>query len=76
MIAAPQALCHHKNLKDSPDGDIIVTGHGGVGTLLFCHASGRPIARQNDQPAGGGNFFTMDTRSKLADHGWRRMEEI
>ncbi len=65
-----------KIIAGAPEGDIIVTGYGGVGTLLFCHISGRPIARQNDQPAGGGNFFVIDTISKSATHGWRRMEEI
>jgi broad specificity phosphatase PhoE len=65
-----------KIIAEAPNGDIIVTGHGGVGTLLFCHFSDRPIARQIDQPAGGGNFFIIDTRTKTADQGWRRMEEI
>jgi broad specificity phosphatase PhoE len=65
-----------KIIAEASDGDIIVTGHGGVGTLLFCHTSNRPIARQNDQPAGGGNFFAIDTRTKTANHGWRPMEEI
>ncbi len=35
------------------DGDSVVVGHGGFGTLLWCHLTGRPIARAEDQPGGG-----------------------
>lgn len=60
----------------APAGDILVVGHGGVGTLLYCHCAGLPIARDHDQPAGGGNVFSivLDTLKPL--HGWRPMEEL
>ncbi len=38
--------------------EVLVVGHGGVGTLLACALAGRPIDRRHDQPAGGGNLFT------------------
>ncbi|MBX5237342.1 histidine phosphatase family protein [Rhizobium sp. NLR22b] len=44
---------------------IAFVGHGGVGTLLKCHLAGRPIARDRDQPAGGGNLYAFS----LADLG-------
>jgi broad specificity phosphatase PhoE len=57
----------------SPEGDILIVGHGGVGTLLYCHLAGVPIQRRYDQPAGGGNVFTAE-RSGRALHGWRSLE--
>ncbi|MEO1460375.1 MAG: histidine phosphatase family protein, partial [Pseudomonadota bacterium] len=39
-------------LAAAPAGDLLLVGHGGVGTLAWCHFAGRPIARSEDQPAG------------------------
>jgi broad specificity phosphatase PhoE len=61
-------------IAQAPDGDTIVTGHGGVGTLLYCHASGNHISRQRDQPPGGGNYITINIRTKEAEHAWKQME--
>ncbi len=36
-----------------PSQPIAFVGHGGVGTLLKCHLTGSPIARDRDQPGGG-----------------------
>jgi broad specificity phosphatase PhoE len=41
------------------DGDVAVVGHGGVGTLWWCHLAGVPIDRRHDQP-GQGHHFTVD----------------
>ncbi|QOZ71426.1 histidine phosphatase family protein [Bradyrhizobium arachidis] len=57
-------------------GDILFVGHGGVGTLLFCHTAGCPIDRVHDQPAGGGNLFAFARDGRQVVHGWRRMEEV
>jgi broad specificity phosphatase PhoE len=61
-------------LADAPSGDVLLVGHGGVGTLLRCHILGQPIARDRDQPGGGGNLhaFTRDNWREL--HGWRALE--
>ncbi len=55
-------------------GDVLFVGHGGVGTLLFCHYSNVGIDRKFDQFAGGGCYFAFlkDTREIL--HAWRRIE--
>ncbi|TCM54189.1 broad specificity phosphatase PhoE [Rhizobium sp. PP-F2F-G48] len=43
-----------------PKVPIAFVGHGGVGTLLYCHLSGVPISRVHDQgPGGGGNLFAF-----------------
>jgi broad specificity phosphatase PhoE len=56
-------------------GDILLVGHGGVGTLLLCHLLGQPIARIRDQPPGGGNLFAFDAGTRIVLHAWRSMEE-
>lgn len=46
--------------SDTTAGSIAIVSHGAVGTLLYCHLTGQPIARRWDQPAnGGGNYFTV-----------------
>ncbi|MCO5126674.1 MAG: phosphoglycerate mutase family protein [Rhodobacteraceae bacterium] len=57
-------------------GDLLVVGHGGVGTLLYCHFAGLPPARRHDQPAGGGCVFALDLATRRPSHGWRRAEDL
>ncbi len=63
-------------LETHRGGDILIVGHGGVGTLLYCHFAGLPISRSSDQPPGGGNFFTVQHESGNVQHSWRPMEEL
>lgn len=52
-------------------GDVVFFSHGGVGTLLLCRLLDEPIARGRGQPiAGGGCFFTFDTRTLRVLRGW------
>jgi broad specificity phosphatase PhoE len=55
-------------------GNVLVVGHGAVGTLLFCCYSKIPISRAHDQPAGGGNYFTLRRIDRCILHSWRAME--
>jgi broad specificity phosphatase PhoE len=59
-----------------PAADIAIIGHGGVGTLLYCHLAELPIDRRYDQPAtNGGNWFAFDHVSrKLLYHGWQSID--
>ncbi|MCG2625616.1 phosphoglycerate mutase family protein [Bradyrhizobium sp. WYCCWR 13023] len=57
-------------------GDVLFVGHGGVGTLLFCHYSGLAIDRVHDQLAGGGCCFAFTSHGRRVLHGWRRLEEL
>jgi broad specificity phosphatase PhoE len=57
-------------------GDVLLVGHGAVGTLLFCHYSGLSIDRAHDQPAGGGHFFSFLKEGRRVLHPWRRLEEL
>ncbi|MDF1609040.1 phosphoglycerate mutase family protein [Hoeflea sp. YIM 152468] len=61
-------------LDDAPEGDVLLVGHGGVGTLLMCHLAGWPIHRIRGQPAGGGNVFAFARQTLTLRHGWQPME--
>src|SRR5215471_15971649 len=62
--------------QTSAEGDLAIVGHGGTGTLLYCHLAGLPIDRRYDQPAtNGGNWFAFDRASrKLLHQGWRSID--
>jgi broad specificity phosphatase PhoE len=64
-------------VSQTPEGaDIAIVGHGGTGTLLYCHLAGLPIDRRYDQPAtNGGNWFAFDRASrKLLRDGWQSID--
>ena len=58
----------------------IFCGHGGVGTLLKCHVSGRAICREEDQGRlghrGGGNCFSFDLDPPRLGCDWTPMEAM
>lgn len=57
-------------------GDVLLVGHGAVGTLLFCHYAGFAIDRIHDQAAGGGQCFMFAKDGRCLLHSWRRMEDL
>ena len=64
-------------LADVLEGDqnVMVAGHGGAGTLLWCHLSGEPISASLDQP-GAGHYFTVDLATQRPDHHWRSVDDL
>lgn len=63
--------------QDRSNGSIAIVSHGAVGTLLYCHLAGQPIARRWDQPPnGGGNFYRFTISPREAHSWWRPMDEI
>jgi hypothetical protein len=58
--------------------NIAIVGHGGTGTLLYCHLAGVAINRRYDQPAtNGGNWFAFDRASrKLLCDGWQSIDVV
>jgi len=56
-------------LARSPDGDVAIVSHGGVGTLLLCRLKGTAIHRAEDQP-GQGHWFAFDRDTRAVQHGW------
>ncbi|MGD9702282.1 MAG: histidine phosphatase family protein [Acidimicrobiia bacterium] len=55
--------------------NVAVIGHGGVGTLLYCHLAGEAIDRRHDQP-GQGHYFTVDLDRGVPLHTWRPIDQI
>ena len=60
-------------LRNHISGNLLIVGHGAVGTLLFCHYSNFQISRQYDQK-GSGNYFSFLEGKRQVLHGWRPME--
>jgi len=65
----------HTVVREAPHGDILLVGHGGVGTLLYCHCAGLAIDRRHDQPPGGGSVFSFARGTGSVIHAWKPMEQ-
>lgn len=72
--AVETALAGHAGHDEA--GDVLICGHGGVGTLLMLSLTDAPISRSADQPAGGGNVFAFDLESRALEFGWTPLEEL
>ena len=59
-------------IDDGPD--VVVVGHGGVGTLLLCHVAGLDISREHDQP-GQGHCWVLDRTTGRLLHRWRAIDD-
>lgn len=70
VAAVKDCLAGHKQ------GDILIVGHGAVGTLLYCALTGLAISRGYDQPFGGGCYFAFDADSRRPATGWLPMESL
>jgi broad specificity phosphatase PhoE len=53
--------------------DVVVVGHGGVGTLLWCHLAGLAIDRRHDQPSQG-HHWAWDRSTGRVVHPWRPID--
>lgn len=65
-------------IAERPPADLLVVGHGGVGTLILCHFAGVAPSRRHDQPAGGGNWFCVDAASGtvIGAAAWQPIEAV
>ncbi len=62
-------------IATSPEGDIAVVAHGGIGALLRAHALKVPIDRSHDQPpGGGGHVMVLGLPVWTLLHDWQRIE--
>lgn len=57
------------------DVPLILTGHGGVGTLLYCALAGVAIDRRWDQPAAG-SWFAIDLATRQVLNHWQPIETL
>ncbi|MEM9514234.1 MAG: histidine phosphatase family protein [Actinomycetota bacterium] len=64
-------------LADLLEGEApaMIAGHGGAGTLWWCHLMGVSIDGVRDQP-GAGHYFAVDMATRRPLHGWRRVDDI
>ncbi len=53
---------------------LLLVGHGGVGTLLFCALTGQAIDRRLDQPRAG-SVFAVDRETREPLFGWTPLED-
>jgi broad specificity phosphatase PhoE len=59
--------------RAQPEDVVAIVGHGGVGTLLLCWLTGRPISlSERPEGADGGSTFIYDTAAGELVRGWRR----
>ena len=77
-VEAQARICSavEEALRQAPPGDVLLVGHGAVGTLLMCATAGWPISREYDQTGGGGNCFAFTRESREVLHGWEPMEYL
>jgi broad specificity phosphatase PhoE len=54
---------------------LLVVGHGGVGTLLYCRLAGQPIDRRFDQSRAG-SVFAVELARRRPLLGWTPMEAL
>jgi broad specificity phosphatase PhoE len=76
IVSALHDLVDHGSVAEglAEHTDVVVVGHGGVGTLLYCHLAGFQISRIHDQPHPG-HYFVVDLATMGPLHGWRRFED-
>ncbi|WP_425038300.1 histidine phosphatase family protein [Primorskyibacter sp. S187A] len=67
VSALHDILASHKST-----GDLVLSTHGAVGTLLWCHLSDSPIDRCHDQPSQG-HYWRADLETLRPESGWRKM---
>ena len=61
---------------DQTMGAIANFAHGAVGTLLYCHLSGLPIARRWDQPSNnGGNYYSFALNPSRVFSWWHAIDD-
>ncbi len=58
------------------EGDMMIVGHGGIGTLCWCALAGIDARSRPDQPPGGGAVWAVRLPDLTPLHGWLPMEQV
>ena len=75
LAAQARALAALREVLAAAPGDLLVVGHGGVGTLIWCALAGVAIDRRHDQPRGGCLWLAMAPGFRPA-MGWQPLERM
>ena len=59
----------------STPADVLIVGHGGTGTLIWCHLAGSKIDRAHDQKAMG-SVWTACGPQFTPESGWQSLESV
>ena len=63
-------------IRAANGASVAIVSHGAVGTLLYCHLAGEPIARRWDQPPnGGGNYYSFTLSPKVVHSWWQPIDK-
>ncbi len=57
-------------------GDVLIIGHGGIGTMCWCALSGTDPRGRPDQPPGGGAVWSASLPDLRPLHAWCSIEEM
>ncbi|WCR11355.1 histidine phosphatase family protein [Paracoccus stylophorae] len=75
-VAARGMAALRRHLAAQDRGDLLLVGHGGIGTMIWCALAGLTPDRRHDQPAGGGAVWAVRLPDLAPEHGWRRAEAV
>jgi broad specificity phosphatase PhoE len=75
-VASRGMAALHRHVASQGPGDLLLVGHGGIGTLIWCHIAGLAPAREQDQPSGGGAVWSATLPGLSPLHGWRLAEAV
>ncbi|MDP5308763.1 histidine phosphatase family protein [Paracoccus spongiarum] len=75
-VAARGMRALRRHVAAQGRGDLLIVGHGGIGTLIWCAVAGLRPGRQHDQPAGGGAVWAARLPDLAPLHGWMPAEEV
>lgn len=63
-----------QDLLNGGEANTAVVGHGGVGTLWWCHLAGTEISRRHDQSRGG-SLYSIDLAGGRPGGPWVEFED-
>lgn len=73
--AQSRVLAAWQDILARSPGPLLIIGHGGTGTLLWCALTNHPIDRRHDTGRQG-QYWTHDPITKTTSPAWRALEAL